>query len=90
MTPPLVIERPKLRLWKGEPITILGDAKKAAIKAGVSLLWWEEFSKTAWACLTADCEPEELEAFLRVVEERFEVTKSEGFTLHLPTKAKDE
>ena len=90
MTPPLVIERPKLRLWKGEPITILGDAKRAALKAGVSLAWWCDFSETARACLTADCEPEELALFLTVVRERFDCTEAPGFSLAVPTKAKDE
>ena len=82
----LVIERPKLRLWKGEPITILGDAKKAALKAGVSLAWWVEFSTTARACLTADCAPEEMAKFLDVVRERFDTTEAPGFTLAVPTR----
>ena len=79
---PLVIERPALRLWKGEPITILSDAKKAALKAGVSLAWWVEFSTTARACLTADCAPEEMAKFLDVVRERFDCTEAPGFTLN--------
>ena len=86
MTTPLVIERPALRLWSGKPVVILGDAKKAALKAGVSLAWWVEFSTTFRACLTPDCLPEEMAKSLEVVKERFVVTMADGFTLDLPKK----
>lgn len=75
-------DRPPLRLWKGEPVVILGDAKKAALKADWSLARWTEFSRTAWACLTPDAAPEEMALFLAVVRERFDVTEAPGFTLN--------
>ena len=90
MIPPLVIERPQVRLTKAQPLAILSDCKRAALKAGVSLQFWVEFRATFDACLSPDCEPEEMEKALLVVEERFDVTKAEGFSLEVPTKAKDE
>ena len=68
--------RPPLRLTSTEPIAVLAAAKRAALKADVSLAWWVEFSSTARSCLTADCEPEELSKFIDVVSERFDVTFS--------------
>lgn len=66
--------RPQLRITSMEPIKVLADAKRAALKADVSLRWWQEFSLTARACLTPECEPEELEKFMDVVRERFDVS----------------
>ena len=66
--------RPPLRLTSIEPIKVLAQCKAAALKADVSLAWWVEFSATARACLTPDCEAVELEKFLDVVRERFDVT----------------
>lgn len=68
--------RPPVRLTSAEPVKVLADCKKAALKADVSFRWWQEFSDTARACLTPDCEPEELVLFMAVVKERFEVTES--------------
>ncbi len=67
--------RPPVRLTSEEPIKVLAQCKAAALKADVSLAWWVEFSSTARACLTADCEPEEMAKFLDVVAERFHVIK---------------
>lgn len=72
-------ERPALRLDNGNPAAVLGAAKRAALKANWSLRAWVEFSDTARACLTPDCAPEEFAAFLRVVEERFAVTRGLNF-----------
>ena len=71
-------------LRSGSPIEILGACKRAAIRDGWLLERWEEFSKTARACLTADCAPEEMGKFLDVVRERFAVTEAPGFCLVLP------
>ncbi len=68
------VVRPSVRLSTMEPLKVLSACKRAASKAGVSLAWWEEFSATAWACLTPDCAPEELSLFMSVVNERFEVS----------------
>lgn len=80
------VVRPPVTLRQGNPIAILISCKFAALKADVSLLWWEEFSKTARACLTPDCEPEEMSKFIEVVRERFTVTEAPGFRLELPTQ----
>lgn len=58
----------------GRPIAILGICKEAAISADWSLRRWVEFRKTAEACLTPAATPEESELFMRVVEERFDVS----------------
>ncbi len=73
------VVRPPLRLWKNEPLTILGDAKKAALKADVSLRWWGEFRASVDACLTPDAEPEEMAKFLEVVRSYFECTEHPSF-----------
>ena len=73
------VVRPPLRLWKNEPLTILGDAKKAALKADVSLRWWDEFRSTADACLRPECAPEEMEKFLDVVRSFFECVEAPSF-----------
>lgn len=54
---------------------ILAKAKEASIAADMSLRFWDEFSRTARACLGADALPEERDAFMKVVRERFEVTE---------------
>ena len=68
--------KPPVTLRTLEPLHVMGDCRRAALKADVSLAWWTEFSQTARACLSPDCEPEELEKFMCVVRERFEVTES--------------
>ncbi len=80
------VVRPKVTLRQGNPIAILTACKYAALKCDVSLLWWEEFSKTARACLSADCAPEEMQLFMAVVRERFEVSEAPGFQFEAPTK----
>ncbi len=52
---------------------MLKRCKLAALKVDWSLREWTEFSTTARACLTADCEPEEMALFMEVVRERFDV-----------------
>lgn len=74
-------DRPALRLTRAEPIAILARAKEAALGADWLLSRWEEFSKTARACLTPDCLPEEMGCFMAVVRERFDVTTPAGFEL---------
>lgn len=71
--------RPPVFLNSGSPPEVLAACKRAALKADVPLRWWVEFSGTARACLTADALPEEYECFLRVVSERFEVTRGPRF-----------
>ncbi len=71
--------KPPLRLTKAEPVEILAAAKRVALKAEWLLSRWEEFSKTARACLTPDCLPEEMAKFMDVVRERFDVTTTPTF-----------
>jgi hypothetical protein len=71
--------KPPLFLNNGNPAAVLHEAKKVALKADWSLARWEEFSKTARACFQPDCLPEEFEAFMRVVRERFEVKPGPRF-----------
>jgi hypothetical protein len=71
--------KPPLRLTRAEPIDVLARAKVVAIKADWSLARWTEFTKTARACLTPDCLPEEMGKFMTVVRERFEVTTTPSF-----------
>lgn len=68
------IPRPSVRITSMEPLKVLQQCKKAALAADVSLAFWVEFTATAWACLTPDCEPEEIAKFMDVVRERFHVT----------------
>lgn len=70
---------PPVYLASGNPQRILSDCRKAAIKAGWMLSTWDEFASTARACLTPDATVEEHATFLRVVEERFAVTRGKGF-----------
>lgn len=77
--------KPPVFLRSGQPIAILGACKEAALEADWLLSRWEEFRRTAEACLTADALPEEYECFLRVVEERFEVTRGPKFQEWSPT-----
>jgi hypothetical protein len=65
--------KPRVRLTTTEPIKVLADCKRAALKANWLLSEWVEFSATCRACLTADCEPEEMALFMSVVRERFDV-----------------
>lgn len=81
---------PPVTLRNGSPVEILGACKRAALKADWLLSQWVEFSTTARACLTADCEPEEMSKFLDVVRERFAVTLVDGFRLDVPTRQHEE
>lgn len=66
--------RPTVRLRNPSLVLeVLGDCKRAALKADVSLKWWHEFRSTAAACLGPDATDEEHAKFLVVVKERFEV-----------------
>lgn len=71
--------KPAVFLTSGNPARILGDCKKAAVKADWSLAQWVEFSATARACLSPEAASEEWACFLRVVEERFDVTRGPRF-----------
>lgn len=64
---------PTVTLRSLEPLHVLSDCKKAAIRDGWLLERWEEFIATARACLTPDAAPEELAKFMDVVRERFNV-----------------
>ena len=79
MTLPLV--KPPLRLSpyvRALPFRSMGVAKEAALAADVSLRWWEEVKKTAYACLREEPTAEESEAdtaaLLKILEERFTVS----------------
>lgn len=78
-TLPLAESRPAVFLNDGAPIVVIAKCKEAAIKANWSLRAWDEFSVTARACLQASCTPEEFALFLRVVEQRFTVTRGPRF-----------
>ena len=65
--------KPPVRLPTTEPVDVLKRCKLAALKVDWSLREWTEFSTTARACLTADCEPEEMALFMEVVRQRFDV-----------------
>ena len=79
LAPATTPTKPPLFLNSGNPAAVLHEAKKVAIKADWSLARWEEFSKTARACFQPDCLPEEYAAFLKVVDERFEVKRGPRF-----------
>ena len=76
--------KPALRLRKGDPLSIRSAARAAAKAAHWELAQWDEFAATFDACFSPDALPEEMALALAVVEERFEVTKVEGFTLAAP------
>ena len=77
--PPPPVAAPPVYIASGNPQRILSDCRKAAVKAGWLLSTWDEFATTARACLTPDATVEEHATFLRVVEERFAVTRGKGF-----------
>ena len=71
------MDKPPLRLSPyavALPLRVIGLAKEAALGADWSLARWEEFKRTAFACLSEDASPEETALFLEVVRERFDVT----------------
>ena len=70
----------RVRLENDNPAAVMAACRKAAIKADWSLRAWDEFSRTARACLTPDCQPEEFACFMKVVSERFEVELGERFS----------
>ncbi len=81
LVPPFKFVRPPLKLSpyaRALPFRAMGVAKEAALAADVSLRWWEEVKKTAYACLrnepTAEESAEDTAALLRILEERFEVS----------------
>ncbi len=76
---PLPDARPPVTLDNGNPAAVLGACKRAAIRANWSLRAWVEFSDTARACLSPDALPEEFALFMRVVEQRFAVTRTTRF-----------
>lgn len=78
-TLPLPDARPPVTLDNGNPGAVLSACKKAALKANWGLRAWVEFSETARACLSPDALPEEMALFLRVVEQRFAVTRGPRF-----------
>ena len=69
----------RLKLDNGNPAAILRAAKRAALSDGWTLAQWTEFSDTARACLTPDCDETEHAKFLDVVRERFDVVPSPSF-----------
>lgn len=71
--------KPPVTLNSAAPMFVLFACKRAALRADWRLVEWVEFSDTARACLGPECLPEEFAAFLRVVEERFEVTRGPQF-----------
>lgn len=74
---PKEVIRPKLRLSpyvRALPLRVMPLAKEAALAGNWTLSRWVEFQKTAFACLTEEANPEEMKLFLRVVEERFDVS----------------
>ena len=78
-TLPLPDARPPVTLDNGNPAAVLGACKRAAMKANWGLRAWVEFSDTARACLSPDALPEEFALFMRVVEQRFAVTRTTRF-----------
>lgn len=68
---------PRIRLTaeqRQRPVAIWGICKAAALEADWSLRRWVEFKKTTEACLEPLAKPESMALFMRVVEERFDVT----------------
>jgi cytochrome P450 len=72
--------KPPLHLNSGLPLHVLADCKRAAVKAEWPCGTWFEFADAARACLGAECSAEEFACFMRVVEERFEVTRGPKFS----------
>ena len=83
-TLPLPDARPPVTLDNGNPAAVLSACKRAALKANWGLRAWVEFSETARACLSPDALPEEFALFMRVVEQRFAVTRGPRFAEWAP------
>lgn len=58
------------------PLETMRAAKRAALRADWSLRTWDEFSRTARACLTGAATDAELEEFRAVVRQWFDVEVS--------------
>lgn len=73
--PPRLYVRPEGdKKWAAKPVEIWSLCKEAALEVDWGLRRWEEFRKTADACLSAAAGDEEMALFMRVVKERFEVS----------------
>lgn len=70
---------PPLTLRSGNPIHILSDAKRAAIKADWPLKKWVEVSTSFRSCFSPDAVAGEAEKALEVLGSHFTVTLAPGF-----------
>ena len=70
---------PPLTLRSGNPIHILSDAKRAAIKADWPLRKWVEVSTSFRSCFSPDAVAGEAEKALEVLGSHFTVTLAPGF-----------
>lgn len=71
---------PPVYLSNGNPLKVLAECRKVALKADWSLAKWSEFSTSFRSCFSADATPEENEKGLDVVRSHFTVTLGDSFS----------